>query len=79
MRKITVNHGVYGCEHPCCGTEIQAVEIIDGEEYERHTLFEFEHFTPDEVKPHVEKYVAPNWPDWVGVPIEIGDLHCPTA
>jgi hypothetical protein len=79
MKTIRVFHDFYVCECQCCGTSIDAIEIIDGEEYERKHLFEFAHFTFDEVKPHVEKYVTAHWPDWVGVEIVIGDLHCPAA
>jgi hypothetical protein len=76
MRKVIIEHALYGCEHPCCGTAINAIETVDGEEYERKHEFRFEHIELRDAKEFAENHVKKYWPDWVGVPIEIGDLRC---
>jgi hypothetical protein len=79
MKKIVVAHGFYGCTCECCGTEILAIETVDGEEFERERLFEFGHVEPYDAKTFAENCVRENWPDWIGVEIVIGDLHCPAS
>lgn len=79
MRKITVAHEFYGCLCECCGIEILAIEVVDGEEYERKRRFEFDHFGSEIIKSYVENFVRVNWPEWIGVEIKIGDLICPAG
>lgn len=79
MKKVVVQHGFYGCESGCCGTEILAIEIVNGEEYERKREFKFDDPDLETAKDVAENHVKKYWPEWVGAPIEIGDLRCPAA
>lgn len=79
MRKIVVQHAFYGCLCECCGTEILAIEIVNGEEYERKREFKFEDPDLETAKEVAENHVKKYWPDWRDVEIQIGDLRCPAA